>query len=217
MGRLGPMNDRCGTILSTFVHEQFPRLGPRRILDIGCGVGHSTLPYVAAFPEAEIHGIDVSAPMLRYARARARALRATVHFAQQNAEATGYPDASFDLIVSHIMLNETSARALRRIMAEGRRLLRPGGLMLHAEGTGFRGKSLIDQYLADWDTHFNGEPFIGALHDTDLTEVLRQAGFAADEIILTYSSAGHSRHAGGGLLLMGGMRKKPRGRTPPGS
>ena len=206
MGRLGPMNAACGETIAGYVRENFATLKPRRILDMGCGVGHSTLPYVAAFPDAEVHGIDVSEPMLRYAHARANAAACPVHFAQDNAEATGYPARSFDLVVSHITLHETSSAALRRIMAEGRRLLRPGGLMLHAEGSGFEGKSLIDQYLADWDTHFNAEPFIGALHDTDLRAVLKSAGFGDDEIILTYSDAGHARHAGGGLRLIGGRK-----------
>lgn len=206
MGRLGPKNDACGTVLSAYVKKAYPELAPKRILDIGCGVGHATLPYARAFPDAELHAIDMSASMLRYARKRADAFDVAVHFAQQNAEATDYQDGSFDLVVSHIVLHETSSRALRRIFAEGRRLLAPGGLMLHAEGTGFAGKPLIDQYLADWDTYFNCEPFIGALHETDLRKVLTEAGFSDREIVLTYSDAGHARHAGGGLLLVGGRR-----------
>lgn len=206
MGRLGPKSDACGRILSNYVKETYPDLAPKRILDVGCGVGHATLPYAAAFPGAELHALDVSAPMLRYAQARADAFDIPVHFAQQNAEKTDYDNSSFDLVVSHIVLHETSSPALRRIFAEGRRLLAPGGLMLHAEGTGFANKPLIDQYLADWDTYFNNEPFIGALHDTDLRRILVEAGFSADEVILTYSGAGHARHAGGGLLLVGGRR-----------
>ena len=60
MGRLGPMNAACGETIAGYVRENFATLKPRRILDMGCGVGHSTLPYVAAFPDAEVHGIDVS-------------------------------------------------------------------------------------------------------------------------------------------------------------
>ena len=207
MGRLGPKNDACGTIIAAWIKRDFPTIKPRRILDMGCGVGHSTLPYAAAFPKADIHGIDVAGPMVRYAHARAEAMGITAHFTQANAEHTSFPDGHFDLVLSHIMLHETSSNALRNVFAEGRRLLAPGGLMLHAEGTGFANKPLIDQYLADWDTHFNGEPFIGTLHDTDLRKVLRNAGFATDEIVHTYSAEGHSRHAGGGLLLIGGNRK----------
>src|SRR5205807_7337786 len=86
----------------------------------------STLPYVDAYPEAEVHAIDVAAPMLRYAHARAEALGRRVHFSQQNAESTNFRDESFDLIVSHILLHETSAKAVRNIVRECHRLLRKG-------------------------------------------------------------------------------------------
>ena len=76
-----------------------------------------------AYPEAEVYGIDVAAPMLRYAHARAEALGRRVHFSQQNAESTNFRDESFDLIVSHILLHETSAKAVRNIMRECHRLL----------------------------------------------------------------------------------------------
>ena len=34
-----------------------------RILDFGCTVGNIMLPYAEAFPGAEIHAVDVSAPL----------------------------------------------------------------------------------------------------------------------------------------------------------
>ena len=77
-------------------------LAPKKILDMGCSVGHSTVPYAQAFPDAEVHGIDVAAPMLRYAHARAEELGEKVHFSQQNAEQTNFKSGTFDLIVSHI-------------------------------------------------------------------------------------------------------------------
>ena len=102
-------------------------------LDIGCGVGHQTLPFVDAYPEAEVYGCDLGAPMLRYGHARAETLGKRVHFSQQNAEATDFDDESFDLVTSTIVLHETSARALSAIFRECRRLLRPGGMMAHSE------------------------------------------------------------------------------------
>ena len=52
---------------------------------------------------------------------------AAIHFSQQNAEKTDFADGSFDLIVSHIFLHETSRTAVDNILAECRRLLKPGG------------------------------------------------------------------------------------------
>ena len=40
---------------------------PRRILDFGCGIGHTTNLLAAAFPASEVVGIDTSADALRRA------------------------------------------------------------------------------------------------------------------------------------------------------
>jgi ubiquinone/menaquinone biosynthesis C-methylase UbiE len=110
-----------------------PDFAPAEILDLGCGVGHATLAYAAAFPGAVLHGLDCGAAMLRYGHRRAEGLGIPVHFRQGDAEHTPYPDASFDLATSHIVLHETSTRVLPAILKECHRLLRPGGVMLHID------------------------------------------------------------------------------------
>lgn len=177
MGRMGPFNSDIGDTTIAFIKARFPDLEVRRILDMGCTVGHSTLPYVDAFPGAEVHGIDVGAPVLRYAHARAQSLGKTVHFSQQNAEATDFPDGYFDLIVSHILVHETSHGALRAIMRECRRLLRPGGVVVHAETPPYRDLPAFDAFMLDWDTRNNNEPFWGASHEIVATEIAAETGF----------------------------------------
>ena len=139
MSRLGALNDEMGQSVAVSLLQHHPDFQPKKILDMGCTVGHSTLPYVDTYPEAEISAIDVGAPVLRYAHARAEALGKRVHFSQQNAEQTNFADGSFDLIVSHILLHETSSKALRNIMKESYRLLAPGGMMIHQEVPQYHG------------------------------------------------------------------------------
>lgn len=80
-GWLGPLNDDMGqSIVQNYLKPEYPDFRPAKILDMGCSVGHSTLPYVDAYPDAEVYAIDVAAPMLRYAHARAEALGKRVHF-----------------------------------------------------------------------------------------------------------------------------------------
>ena len=158
MGRLGALNDEMGQSVVLHLTEQYPDFRPARILDMGCTVGHSTLPYVDAYPDADVCAIDVGAPVLRYAHARAEALGKRVHFSQQNAEHTDFADASFDLIVSHILLHETSSAAIRRVMRECHRLLKPGGLMLHQEVPQYEGMPPYEAFILDWDTYNNNEP-----------------------------------------------------------
>ena len=183
MGLRGNLNDDFGQSLVHWVRHSHPDLAPQRILDMGCSVGHGTLPWAAAYPLAELHAIDVGAPMLRYAQARANALDVTVHFSQQNAEHTDFADASFDLIISQIIIHETSRRALPNILRECHRLLKPGGLMVHMDGVDWTGLDPYEAFVPDWDTYFNNEPFIGTLHDLDLPRLAAQAGFATGKII----------------------------------
>ncbi len=180
MGRMGPLNDDMGQSLSTYLQQHRPDFKPRRILDMGCGVGHSTLPYADKFPQAELYGIDVGAPMLRYAHARAESLGKRVHYSQQNAEATDFPDGHFDLIVSHILVHETSHKAIRNIMKEAYRLLAPGGLLVHLETPPYGAMSEFDAFLLDWDTRNNNEPFWGGSHELNPTELAEISGFGAD-------------------------------------
>ncbi len=177
MGRMGPLNDDMGQSVVLYLKQHHPDLKPQKILDLGCSVGHSTLPYVDAYPDAEVYAIDVAAPMLRYAHARAEALGRRVHFSQQNAEHTRFAHGSFDLVVSHILLHETSSKALRNILRECYRLLVPGGMMVHAEVPQYEGLDPYDAFILDWDTHNNNEPFWGTLHDMDLAALAAEAGF----------------------------------------
>ena len=75
MGQMGELNDDYGySVVSNYLRVEYTDFAPTRILDLGCTVGHATIPYVDGFPEAEVHGIDLGAPVLRYAHARAEAL-----------------------------------------------------------------------------------------------------------------------------------------------
>lgn len=177
MGSYGPLLDAKGQRMSDFILNQYPGLKPKRILDLGCSVGNATLAYVDAFPEAEVYAIDLGAPMLRYAHARAESLGKGVHFSQQNAEEMDFPDGYFDLVVSSVFLHETSSKALPRILRECLRVLRPGGVVAHAERQSFVDVDPYEGFLLDWDTYNNNEPFWSALREQDPKDLMTKAGF----------------------------------------
>jgi len=182
MGRMGPFNDDIGASLAAWLANERPDFKPKRILDLGCAVGHSTIPYVDLYPEAEVFGIDVGAPMLRYAHARAESLGKKVHFSQQNAEDLKFDDNYFDLIVSHILVHETSNTAVRKIMKECNRLLAPGGLVIHGETPPYRDMEPFDAFILDWDTRNNNEPFWGGSHEIDPIVLAEESGFPASNV-----------------------------------
>ena len=185
MGGWGPRIDAMGQGVVEHIKATFPDLKPAKILDMGCTIGGSTLPYVDAFPDAEVFAIDVAAPCLRYAHSRAEAFGKAVHFVQDNAEHTGFEDESFDLVVSHILMHETSNRAIRNVLAESRRLLKPGGVTAHVDLAVYRHMDAFDQFMLSWDTYNNNEPFWSAYREMDPAALMGEAGFAEETIFDT--------------------------------
>ena len=56
----GPQCDGMGRTSLSFLKQHYPDISPRRILDMGCGIGAPTLVYVDEFPDTEVHAIDHS-------------------------------------------------------------------------------------------------------------------------------------------------------------
>jgi ubiquinone/menaquinone biosynthesis C-methylase UbiE len=148
-----------------------------KILDMGCGIGQKTIPIADAFPEAEMHAIDLSAPMIKYAHKRAERMGRRVHFSQQNVERTNFADNTFDLVVSTILLHELPPGAIREMIIESHRVLKPGGLAAHLDLPPYNRQSPYDAFLMDWETRNNGEPYWHAFHELDLAAIYHEAGF----------------------------------------
>lgn len=188
-----------------YLRERYPDLRPRRILDMGCSAGSATVPYAEAYPDAEVHGIDIGAGMLRYAHARAEALGARVHFHQMDVAATRFPDGHFDLVVSHNMMHEVSDRTRRAAMRESFRLLAPGGVCIHQDvPLRFEGLDEFAKFELSWDSMYNNEPYWEVYANADLRADLEAAGFSADTI-----HVGHLPRREGSLPWYVGTAFKP--------
>ncbi|NQV79149.1 MAG: class I SAM-dependent methyltransferase [Alphaproteobacteria bacterium] len=181
-GFLGPKVDGFGRSSTAYIKRNYPAFRRGKILDVGCAVGHGSVAIAETMPEAEVHAIDVAAPMLRYAHARAESLGVPVHFSQQNAEHMTYDDNTFDFVVSGATLHELSTAGIKNIIRECYRVLKPGGVMVHIEQPQYEGMDPYDQFMRDWDTFGNNEPFWGTLHDLDLKQLAVAAGFANDKV-----------------------------------
>lgn len=179
LGRNGGfMNDGRGRAIVAHLAACYPDFAPRHLVELGCGIGASIVPVAAAYPQAESFAIDVGASMLRYAHARAAHLGVAVNFAQDNAEATRFPDESFDLVFSAALLHETSEMAIPAIMAESYRLLRKGGVVVHLEvPTRYEQLDLWSQIRAEVEHDYNNEPAWRIATSADYKGLLRAAGF----------------------------------------
>ena len=101
----------------------------KRVLDNGTGVGQLATSFQSRFPDAEVWGIDVGAPMLRYGHVRANDIGSKVNLRQALAEDNGFPDNYFDMIGSSQFHHEVTSEATRKIYKEAYRVLRPGGVL----------------------------------------------------------------------------------------
>jgi SAM-dependent methyltransferase len=105
-------------------------LGPgRRVLDIGCGSGTTTLAASETVgPTGRVVGIDVSVPMLEHARSRSRG-HANVEFIHADASTHKF-DTEFDAVISRfgVMFFRDPTAAFANI----RLGLRPGGNVVFA-------------------------------------------------------------------------------------
>jgi ubiquinone/menaquinone biosynthesis C-methylase UbiE len=184
----GLLNDGRGRTVLAHLFARFPDFTPTRILELGCGVGASLVPVALAFPEAQVHGIDLGGSMLRYARARGASMGAKLHLAQDSAEGTRYPDGSFDFVFSAVLMHETEAGAIPRILAESRRLLAPGGIAIHLEvPQRYESMDLWGRIRGRIEADYNNEPAWREAISADYDALMRQVGF--DDVATGYQDA----------------------------
>jgi ubiquinone/menaquinone biosynthesis C-methylase UbiE len=106
-----------------------------RVLDVGCGPGYFVRMLAEAVgPTGSAVGIDAAPEMIDYARSKARRL-SNCRFESGSAESLPFPDASFDVVVSSLMLHHLPDELRLQAAAEMKRVLRPGGTVLVADFT----------------------------------------------------------------------------------
>ena len=94
------------------------------ILEVGVGTGLSLPDYA---PSNRLLGVDLSAPMLRKAKARVaeRRLNNVDGLAVMDAQHLGFKDAAFDVVVAQYVI--TAVPDPERTLDEFARVVRPGG------------------------------------------------------------------------------------------
>jgi ubiquinone/menaquinone biosynthesis C-methylase UbiE len=107
----------------------------QRVLEIGCGTGNLTVRAKRAHPDVDIVGSDPDPLALARARRKARALTG-IRFELGYSQQLPYPDASFDRVLSALMLHHLDLDTKTATAAEVRRVLRPGGRLHLVDFTG---------------------------------------------------------------------------------
>ncbi len=176
--KLRPKGGGVARSIAEWLRIRFPQFRPQKLLDLGTTTGNNLFPYLDVFPDCEAHGIDVGAPVLRFAHALGQARGYGAHFAQMDARKLRYPDASFDLVVSSFFLHEQSAQSNRQILREAYRVLKPGGMMIHMELPPASQCDAYYNFYLDWDAYYNNEPHYAGFRAADPLDLCAAAGFA---------------------------------------
>ncbi|MBH8562483.1 class I SAM-dependent methyltransferase [Nostoc sp. CENA67] len=154
---------------------------PQDILDLGCSVGLSTFALQEVYPHAQITGLDLSAYFLAVANYRAQQRQAKINWVHAAAEATGLPDASFDLVSIFLVCHELPQLPTQQILAEARRVLRPGGYLAIMD---MNPKSEVFQKMPPYILTLlkSTEPYLDEYFALDIEQAIIEAGFQARAI-----------------------------------
>ena len=150
----------------------------KRVLDLGTSIGQLATSMKSRFPEAEVWGIDVGAPMVRYAHMKAVNQGSDVAFAQRLAEDTKFPDDHFDVVTASILFHEVTAEAAKKILRETARVLRPGGVFYPLDFYTQRPppKTGWEQFSAFWTHRWNNEDWMLEYAALDFEGEMKKSG-----------------------------------------
>ncbi|MBE0616536.1 MAG: class I SAM-dependent methyltransferase, partial [Proteobacteria bacterium] len=146
---------------------------PGRVLDLACGPGivaEAIAPWVGA-----LVGVDGTLEMVRLARARCAAKGlSNSHFQAAWAENLPFRDAAVDAVVTRLSFHHFSD--LPAVLAEVRRVLRPGGDLVVADVTCAEDPG--DAALHNALERLRDPTHVRMLAPSQLREALRRGGFA---------------------------------------
>jgi ubiquinone/menaquinone biosynthesis C-methylase UbiE len=147
-----------------------------RVLDWGTGHGAALITWQELHPESECFGVDLSAPCLTLAHQRARERGLRLRLSQQDLEHLNFEDGYFDLVFFNFMLHELPPSNTRALLAEARRVLKPGGLFAGHEFH-LRPGDPFQNALQRSHAWLNNEVYAAPWYSTPIGEIARDVGF----------------------------------------
>ena len=155
------------------------------VLDVGCGTGALTrLARERVGETGKVYGIDAAPQMIVVARRKAARHNLEIDFQVGVIEQLAFPDDSFDVVLSSLMMHHLPEELKRQGLAEIARVLKPGGRLFildfmrqQTQGT----QSRIKRHVQQRGSHAF---FALLLHAglergiEDLAPVMKEVGFS---------------------------------------
>lgn len=114
-------------IQKRLTHDRFEvKRKVERVLDLGCGNGRHAMYFAREGFQAA--GIDISATAIEWAKDWASREGFQIDFRVGDITQLPYEDQSFDVVVSHGVLDHILMEDAKRAVSEVARIIKPGGL-----------------------------------------------------------------------------------------
>jgi ubiquinone/menaquinone biosynthesis C-methylase UbiE len=144
------------------------------VLDVGCGTGGVTIPAkVRIGKDGKVTGIDPALEMIGIARRKAQRAGIEIDFRVGVIESLPFPNETFDVVTSSLMMHHLPEPLRVKGVAEIRRVLKPGGRLLIADMMR-PSKSSLKRFFTSLALHHGHRMQFGI---EDLPELLKGAGF----------------------------------------
>jgi SAM-dependent methyltransferase len=138
-----------------------------KVLDVGCGTGTLAMEAEKFVGEAgRVTGIDPGTEQIAYARAKAARRNLPADFQIGVIENLAFPDQTFDVVLSTLMMHHLPGSLKRQGLAEVARVLKPGGRLIVAD---FKPKKERQGRAARFHA--------GGSNMHDLVAIIKDAGF----------------------------------------
>ena len=169
------------------------RLG-EQVLDVGCGTGTLAMEVARRVGRAgHVVGIDPSTEQIAHARSKATRRNLPIDFQIGVIEQIAFPDQTFDVVFSTLMMHHLPAPLKRQGLAEIARVLKPGGRLVIAD---FKRKKERQDRAARFHAGGSSTQDLAALIkdagfsqvETEETPLLRFSAFPGAGIVCAYKS-----------------------------
>ena len=157
-----------------------------RLIDVACGTGRFLTFVMDNYPRLAVTALDLSGAYLEEARAQLARWRG-IDFHEAPAEASGLPDASFEVATCIYLFHELPRKVRGQVAREIHRILTPGGRLIFIDSLQRGDHPPYDGMLEYFPVAFH-EPYYADYTRQDLMALFRDAGFAVERSERAYFS-----------------------------